>query len=146
MPSQNAVVMRLEEMNRLYLNCLDQTRTFLEMEPLPLDERLEGFIRQRAEILTRINDIERELPIRRDQGKAVLDVPESLTPKQLEQLIDKIRDRLHTLLEADRRLGVKIRDAISQTGDDLKRVRLGQAILKAYTPAPMRPVFLDRHG
>ena len=146
MPSQNAVVMRLEEMDRLYASCLNQTRAFLEKDPLPLDQELEGFIRQRAELLTRINDMERDLPIRHEQGRAVLDVPESVDPASLEPLINNLRDRLNDLLEADRRLGAKIRKAITRTGDDLKRVRRGQALLKAYTPAPIRPVFLDRHS
>lgn len=146
MPSKNTVAARLEEMERLYTRCLDQTRAFVEMDPLPLDQRLEDFIRNRAELLTSIKDLERDLPTRRDGEKTILNVDATLIREQLEPLIDRLRDHLTALIEADRRLGTKIRDAIVQTRDDLQRVRLGQAILKAYTPAAMRPVYLDRRG
>ena len=146
MPSNYAVAARLEEMDRLYLRCLDLTRAFLEMDPLPLDKRLEHFIRDRAELLTGIKDLEQALPTRREGEKNIIDVDDPVIREQLEPLINSLRDRLTALLEADRRLGEKIREAVVRTRDDLQRVRLGQAILKAYTPASMRPVYLDRRG
>jgi hypothetical protein len=146
MPSQDSVAVCLEEMDRLYKRCLDLTNALLEMDPLPLDQRLEDFIRDRAEILTRISDTEHGLPIRRQSGRAVLNISDPVQSERIESLIKALRDRLMAIIEADRRLGEKICETMAQTGDDLKRLRLGQAILKAYTPAPMRPVYLDRHG
>lgn len=142
MISRYPVINRLFEMHRLLLVCCQMTETILQETGLPDEDHLQGFLNYRAELLTRIRDIDEGLA--RDANRdriAFLEVAAEDESK-VADLIVEINKLFAELIETDQAVRSRMEKELGDIGQELTRVRQGLNTLKAYRP----PAFENRLG
>lgn len=136
MPTTPTTMDRLAQMARLYQRCLELTEQILtESASTDGDEdRLDVFLKRRAELIRKADALERELAVQDANGKRYL---ADLLPEDTDQardLLDLIQETIRKIITADRRLMERYREVQDRVTEELGRLHQGLTLLKGYAP------------
>ncbi len=147
MLSETEITARLAEMVKLNRRCLELTREALAESTLPDESRLVDIINKRNDYISRLRDLEKGFEQEAPDGRFSLSGQTGATTPGIDQKISELREIITELIEADRQLKARMESEKAAAGSELKRIRQGHSVLKAYAPYRTGiPSIIDREG
>jgi len=134
MPPKQTACEILAAMARLYGRSLKLTLDILRHSPLPDEKALAKTLEGRAAILNKIKRLESGLRTRKENNEFYLMGVPSPDQQRAGALLNDIKTRIGTLIEADLELKARLEKELAETSGQLDRVRKGRKALKAYSP------------
>ena len=123
---------RLSEILRLNRLCLDLTRKALDEKTPVSDDKLEALVKERSDIIKRLVDIESDLEKKNNDER---DAPGEISGNaQVQGIVAELRGVIGDLIEADKKLKIKLESNLNQVKGELDRLGKGHRAIKAYTP------------
>ncbi|MFH1140050.1 MAG: hypothetical protein V1816_28545 [Pseudomonadota bacterium] len=124
----------LADLARHYDDCLKMTREALAWDSHNDEALVAEFLNRREVVLERIFHLEQFLTA--DFAGKMPD-PAFFHPverKKAGPLLESLKADISELVKLDRLLGEKIKSALGEVGEELKKYRLGRALIRAYAP------------